>query len=287
MELKRYKKPIIIFLIYFAVFTFFGIMPLINPMSEQPLSNFLPGDVWGIEMFFLFGVFMPLGAIIGTNVLGYLFAPILLFVQKKFLGRKLEYGIQSLERGSKFNLTLHSFFPTLLAINIAMVLAYNPTLQDLLNEMPIFPELITFIILMIGTLALSLGLFSGVWFLTDGGIVKTNRNKIENNEQPIEINAIGGFYEDLLKGYAGIGVLFTYYSFFMTLVPKATDIGSVVMMIVFLIPFPVLISLGCIPAMILLDSTFKQRKAFTIKCAKNLGIVDFLDINIEKKSRLE
>jgi len=54
----------------------------------------------------------------------------------------------------------------------------------------------------------ALGLFSPIWFLNDSGIVFIKKEDIRNNP---EILNIGRLYSNLLKGYAGISVLLTFY----------------------------------------------------------------------------
>ncbi len=282
MNLARYKRALVIFVIYVIVFILMGTSSLIEPMGGEQLSPIIPGDNWGIELFFLFGLFVPLAAVIGTIVLGYVFVPIFLFFHKKFIGAKTEYGIQNIEKDQRFSRTFQGFFPSLMAINLSLIFSSDPGLISVIVTPRPFPEITAFIIIIMGTLMISLALFSAVWILFDAGIVNTNRREKKDLNEPLEIKAVGGFYLHLLKGYSGIGAIFAFYTFFITAFQEAAELGTALSMLLLLLPFPILISIACIPAMVLMDATLKHRKEYTLKLAKKMGIVDFLDIKIEK-----
>ncbi len=282
MDLARYKKALIIFAIYAILFVMVGISAIFEPMGGEQLSPIIPGDNWGTELFFLFGLFIPLAAILGTVVIGHVFVPVFLFVHKKFIGAKTDYGIQNLEKEQKFSRTFKGFFPSLMAINLSLIFAYDPAVISIIVTPRPFPEIIAFIIIITGTITISLGLFSAVWILFDAGIVNSNRREKEASNKPLEIKAVGGFYLQLLKGYSGIGVFFAFYSFFVTAYQEAEELGTAFSMLIFLLPFPILISIACIPAMVLMDATLKRHKEYTLKLAKKMGIVDLLDVKIEK-----
>ena len=77
-------------------------------------------------------------------------------------------------------------------------------------KIPVFIRLLSQTIILIFTFGASTVLFSPVWILKDSGIVFTTKNKVETSNEPILIKSIGEWFQTLLKGYAGIGVIFDW-----------------------------------------------------------------------------
>ena len=74
--------------------------------------------------------------------------------------------------------------------------------------------MVTLLALLALMTGISMGIFSSVWFLLDAGIVYTNKEKVKDLAQPTEVRSVGGWYNYLLKGYAGISVILSFYAFF-------------------------------------------------------------------------
>jgi hypothetical protein len=118
------------------------------------------------------------------------------------------------------------------------------------------------------------GLFSPVWFLLNGGIVFTIKKKVENVSDPIEIRSVGGWYLYLLKGYAGIGVIFTYALFLIDMLNRFADITNPGFWTaaIMLSLMPILVSIYLLPAILILDKIFNSRRKFIRNFANKLDI---------------
>ena len=145
--------------------------------------------------------------------------------------------------------------------------------NDTNSEESAMVTLLALLALMTGV---SMGIFSSAWFLLDAGIVYTNKEKVKDTAHPTEVRSVGGWYNYLLKGYAGISVILSFYSFFWYMfevmeIAKGIE-GMTIMFIVFYPTLPLVISILCFPALILLDLTHNHRKKYILKIAEKLKI---------------
>ncbi|MBD3194428.1 MAG: hypothetical protein GF317_05185 [Candidatus Lokiarchaeota archaeon] len=294
MKLSRYKKHIILFLVAYLVFTLpFIPLNFIADGGAERMTMILPFDTLILQIMAII-LFIPLGALLGGFAPGYLFAPLMLFFYKKTIGFRMEFGIQERKKPDKFKGTWKGTYPALLAVNIALIIGLTTFARDFV----VTPEyvgagdmskslwpLVAFTSLIPFTTALSFGIFSPVWFLSDSGIVFTNKKKVKGTIDPIEVRSIGSLYHYILKGYAGIGVLISYIMFFFDIVNRYDDYSNPGFIITaILLPLiPILIALLSIPSIMLLDFFLNSRRKFMRNFAKRLGITgpleDPLDFN--------
>jgi hypothetical protein len=221
---------------------------------------------------------IPISGIIGTLIPGYILAPLFLYIYKKTIGYKMDFGIQNREKPEKFRNTWKGIFPALLVINLSLLVGTTDFAQDLLISLeylatPLGPNLsplIGFLVLIPIMAGIGAGIFSPVWFLLDSGIVFTNKKKVEEKIDPIEVRSMGGWYHYLLKGYAGIGVIVVYIQFLGKILENFHNPldGGFLSSAIFLPIMPILISIFLIPSMILLDITLNSRRNFVRDFAK-------------------
>jgi hypothetical protein len=222
---------------------------------------------------------ISLASIIGGVLIGYLLGPLFMLAHKKIIGRKMIYGIQNKPKPEIFkDIFLKGFFPSLMAMNFALLFAFDPAIQRIAinNSEDAIAPMLTFNVLLALMIGISMGLFSPVWFLLDAGIVYSNKEKVKDTSYPTEVRSVGGWFMPLLKGYAGISVILSFYTFFL-LIYNIIGPAEVMkgMNLMFLILYPILpfvITIVIIPAFIVLDLTYNHRKKFILKQAKKLGI---------------
>ena len=190
----------------------------------------------------------------------------------------MEFGLQDKRKPEKFKGALKGFFPALFAMNIGLILMVSPTIQEIVLKPQfrgegVMNQLICFASLLPWLVGIGMGAFSPVWFLLDSGIVYTNKKKVKNTGYPTEVRSVGSWYMYLMKGYAGITVILTYYTF-LSLIFEASS-GDVLglTLIMLLWPFlPLLMCFMALPGVILLDITYEHRKKYIRKFANKLGI---------------
>ena len=244
-------------------------------------------------------VFAPISALIGGLVGGYLLAPSFLFIHKKILGKKLLYGIQDRPQPKTFRKITRGYYPSLLAININSIILFSVPwiLNFILNRE--FEEfggglytttyVPAFLVLLMFTMGLGTLVFSPTWFLTDAGIVYSNEESVAGTDEPVEGRAVGGRYMDFLRGFAGLGVVFSYIQFLSVYISEQTIPPNPIDIIVFAVFFfglPIFLLIAVIPSLIVLDITKERRIRFVRNFAVRMGITDFVEISFEKVNRL-
>jgi hypothetical protein len=283
MQISYYKKPILVFLITFLV----GILIFILfPPNSTPYTILIPIDDATIEILMLLIIY-PISGLLGSFLIGYILVPIILSIHVKIWGRKLEYGFIETNKPEKFKKTFNGFFPILLAVNLALILASNQDLMKLI----IYPDhqvtegvnSIGVIFLLMYTVGISMGIFSAIWMINDAGVVYSNKKKVERTDKPFEIRSVGNFIKSLLKGYAGLSVIVSFinYIFFYMITFGNYEELIVNTFIQILIP----IALACFNAIsiMFLDISKETNIKYVRYFGKKLGIVDELEISINKR----
>ena len=277
-------------LLLFGIFV--GIMGIVVLMltidQAESITPLIPFGHQGIQFAIIFFVLWPLLSILGAILFGYLLTPLFLIVHKKVIGRDAVYGIQEKAESKEFKKYFQGFFPALIAINLSLMVVDDPEspfMQFILHE-PGEPSMVlpAFVIMLAFTICIALALFSPAWFLRDSGIVYSNKEKDKDTDKPIEIRSVGGWYIQLLKGYAGISVILTYYDFFMNYLPilmEGSSLFSYILIFILFIPMPIIVALSTIPAIILLDLTRESRKKYVKKIAMKYGVSDLVEVTFE------
>jgi hypothetical protein len=272
----RYKKTLIL---WFLMLPLVIIQLFILPNVPGFTNIYIIDTIGGFIVFTY--LFIIIASVIGGLLAGYLFGPLFLFVHKKIIGRKMEYGLQDKDQIGEFKAIKKGFFPGFFAMSIGLDLMINPVIQDIVLKSSfaggdMLSQLITFFALLPIMIGIGTGLFSPVWFLLDAGIVYSNKNKVKGTSYPTEVKSVGGWYMYLLKGYAGITVIITFYTFISqiiaSLITPYSDIISTTIIILLMPVVPVFIALMAVPGFIALDKTYDHRKNYIRTVAKKFGI---------------
>ena len=296
--ISNYKKAlIIIFVYYFLLLGLFSYFSLSETYSEHgpSFSPLIPSNDQYVEVALILLVFAPISALVGGLIGGYFLAPVFLFIHKNILGSKMRYGIQNRPQPQTFKKMMRGYYPALLAINISSILLFSaPWILDIIlnKELMELGGLVHtqiyvpgFLVLLMFTVGLGTLVFSPTWFLIDAGIVYSNEERVAGTDQPVEGRAVGGRFTDFLRGYAGIGVIFSYIQFLSIYIsqqiipPNPVDVAVFLM---FFFGLPIFLLIAVIPSLIILDITKEHRIRFVRNFAKKMGIKDFVKISFEK-----
>jgi len=292
MKLSNYKKPFILVGFYYGFEIFFNIF---NAPNQPGVIPFMPGDA-ATQSWLMTLIIYPASAIIGSLLIGYILIPLFLLVHTKILGRSYQYGIQEKNSPKKFKKTFQAFFPTILAVNLAMFLASNPSIVGfILHPSYIHAffggiNIFAFLILMNLTIGIGMGLFSPAWFLSDAGITFSNKKKIDNTDFPHEIRSISRVYLTVLKGYGGIGVIIAYIRFIYTYITDTIAYFGYFdpLDIIFLIGpllWPFNLTCGSTLSIIVLDLIKQKRIKYVRKVVRKFDILDTIDISLEIRNK--
>ncbi|MHA1459570.1 MAG: hypothetical protein ACTSQR_07920, partial [Promethearchaeota archaeon] len=256
------------------------------------LTNFIPVDDVLTELILVFVLILPISGIIGTFLGGYILSPIIMVFHKSFYRSSKFYGIQSESNGEKVKLLSSSIYPVLMAINLSFYFLTPEIISIILDanvisdltvalKIPVFLRLLGQTILLILTFGASTLLFSPVWLLKDSGIIFTTKEKVENSNEKILIKSIGEWFQTLLKGYAGIGVILTYT--LVILDSFTLYINNIGPSLILWLGLPFYLIFSIIPAVIVHDLIKKQRINYIRKIAEKIGIRDKAIISFELK----
>jgi len=221
--------------------------------------------------------------LLGTSIGGYILSPLFLIAHKKTVGRKMAYRIQEKPRSGIIKKSyIKTFFPALITINLSLILAYDPSIQTLLldtlssnewNLMYACCALFPF------TGAIAMAVFSPIWFLQDGGLVYSNKEKVKVTSDPTEIRSLGGWYSNILKGFSGIAVIMQFYILVADLISYVdTSLNTTtVLFLVLWIIMPLILTFLYTIGIVALDIIFEKRKKFIIKVAEKFGITQKIE----------
>ncbi len=279
--LKRYKKWLIIWIIFIVLFSF---MLLLNVQFQGSFNIYtiLTQNFW-FDMILIF-LSIPILSIAAYFLGGYIFTPLLIILHKKIVGRSLIYGIEERDRPMEFKgAFLKSIFPALMAFNIAILLSDETTIHSFIfsstfqsGASPAVLQILTIIILLPVVSAIGIAAFSAAFFLIDSGIEYSNKkqNKVRNGAYPTELRSIGTYYLYFLKGYAGISVILSIIELLSRYLLSIQGGDSIIYLInVLTWPFmPFVIALFMVPVVIIQDYTYNGRNKFVRKWAKKFGI---------------
>jgi len=296
----RYRNLILLFFLYiiFWVVLIAILQRLFRPPSGLALSRWIPLNNVFIELGLIFVLILPISAIIGLVVGGYLITPLILFIHKKILGSKKFYGIQSEPSSEEGKLLSRGFFPVLMAINLSsiflnpavlkLILAADILLEfDEVAKIPILTKFLAELILLMITFGVATTFFSSVWFLKDSGIIYSNKQKVVKSDESLVVRSIGDWYQTILRSYAGIGAVITYISVIQDFVTRFINIYgqpgymfNIPSLILWLgMPFYLILSL--IPAIIFADLIKKNRISYIRNIGRKIGIKESAIISLE------
>jgi len=303
-KLSRYKNLLIsyvLYIIFWFVLTYILRNILFPDGTPVALTRFIPVDDALIELIMVFVLILPISGIIGTFLGGYILSPLIMVFHKSFYRSSKFYGIQSESNNKKVKLLSPSIYPVLMAINlsfyfltpeiISVILDAN-VISDLTNTMkiPVFLRLLGHSILLILTFGASTLLFSPVWLLKDSGIIFTTKEKVENSNEKLLIKSVGEWFQTLLKGYAGIGVILTYtlviYDFITLYISNIGQPGNILNIpsLILWLGLPFYLIFSTIPAVIVHDLIKKPRIKYIRKIAEKIGIRDNAIVSFELKN---
>lgn len=294
--IARYKKPLIIILSYYVL-----VLLLLSYASSSVelerlfdsrkyLTALIPFYNRWTQLALIFLVFAPISSLIGALMGGYFLGPVLLFTRKIILGSKIFCGIQERPQPPTFDKISRAYFPALMALSINFIVLFSaPQIFELIVNKEAMGYMSGFIVLLMFTTGIGTLVFSPTWFLTDAGIVYSNEEKVAGKDQPVEVRTVGGRFTDFLRGYAGIGVVFSYLQF-LILYFNETAISNLnptalTGTLVFFFGFPVFIFVAILPSLIILDVTKEHRIHFVRKIAEKMAITEFLEVSLEKANQ--
>jgi len=262
---------------------FLGIMfVLFSSAGEIGFASFIPFGNMGVHADMVF-ILTAVSAIVGV-VLGIMLVPIYLAFGKAALGKSRVYGyteviIQGQNRGFRT-----FFFPALMAINFALLFVFTPGVRELVvnsnflsSSMESSWSIAALFILLILTVGIAVAFFSAAWFILDSGLIYVSQNE---SGEPVEARPIGGWFMGFLKGYAGIGVIFAFYSFVIEILSSSTTVHWSIPLL--LLPLPFIIMILAIPAVILLKATRQRQIQYVRGLAKRMGIKERVDLAVHR-----
>ncbi len=294
VKLSRYKNLIILYALYIVFWVvLIAILKIVFFPEGSPiaLTRFIPINDALIELVIVFVIILPISGVLGIIIGGYVISPIIMVLHKGFYRSKKYYGIQYETDSKRISLLSFGFYPVLMAINLSFMFLTPEVIASILEtsvisefditlRVPIFTRLLAETILLMVTFGLSTLLFSPIWILKDSGIIFTNKIIVENSHEKLIIKSIGDWFQTILKGYSGIGVIITYFFVITNFITHYIDnlglpgnLLNIPSLILWL-GLPFYLVLSTIPALILHDIIKKHRINYVRKIGVKVGIKD-------------
>ena len=267
----KYRNGLFLILAYvlFVIIMVFSIPAQIFSESQSSPILFLSSSP--IQIILIFTLYVVVCLAFG-GFFGYAFSELFLLIHKSLYKNKVLYGINTRPQPEKFKKNLRGIFPTLLALNLALII--SEAIQP--NQRFVFS---TTIITLLFTFGPSVAIFAGIWFLDDAGVGYTNKPKVKDTDDFIEFRSIGSWFMPLLKGYAGISVLFEIFQLFFLFSTVQGNVGVVLIILIFFIP--IFLPFATIPTILMLDLIREKRNKFVLKQARKHGITKPLDYSLD------
>jgi len=214
----RFMVPLhivaIVSMAFTVVFSYAEVFPFTNPLG---IYRLLPGDIL-IDFVWLYIISVAIGIVV------YLTSRHLSLLQWKMhrliTGRNCNYHIQALDpRVGHMGYIRRLIIPAFVSLGLASTLSSNSSIVDFLfvtesfdtlapsargiaETMPLF-----FILLLISSFIVIF--FAPTWLLEDTGVIY--ERKTEGTRSTADIEGVGNYYLALLKGFAGISTIATYF----------------------------------------------------------------------------
>ena len=262
--------------LYWGVNAFLILLSVFGLLYVKParVTSFLPFGNLYLEMPVVF-IVIPFSARAGALVGGYLLSPVYLWLHKR-LFRGSEYGVREVPEAGEFRGIFQGFYPALLAFNLnSILIEVWPGLLDILLS----PQLLAApfmtrysfgsVVLMAGTISLSMAVFSPAYFLLDGGVVYSTEERARGSGRPGEVRAVGGWFNDYLRGYAGLSVVFSYLLFVFRYV---ATFEMELVFVLFWVGLPFFVTVSTIPTFIYLDKMRERTAAYVRGFVEKMGI---------------
>lgn len=275
LVLKKYRKSIVIYLISLIIFS---ILLIILPSIMGNSSSFkLFPNISDWVIYIITFIAWLVAPFIGI-LFGYFLAPFFLWIHMKIIGSKMIYYIEEKEKPEKHKFRyMQLFFPSLLALSFAMTLSNNEFVQNLMLNDDVIGQPIATMFLMSVFMGISLlfatTLVYPVYLLLYAGIGYTNKEKTKDTIKPSNLQCVGDWYLNFLKGYAGIGVLINL----IMLITQMFDLSYGVSFITIygiiawtLMPFMLMLIL--LPVILIMDKTYESKVQYIRKWTKKFGI---------------
>jgi hypothetical protein len=291
MSDSRYKKPLISFLIYCGIIIGLGIIGIIATSGSGVLEEFsplIPFDNIAIEIVMLLVVIIPIVSLLSALIFGFLLSPFFAWLHYVMKKKNNVFGIDKRPDSKKVQVT-KGLFPAILAINFSLMLCTNENIIKVVLAEHFWIGGITsdiyiaaFSVLVGYMIGIGYMIFTPIWFILDAGIVYSNVKDESTSYQPVEARTMGGWYQIIFKGYAGIGTFFSFYSFILGLLNDSnpSDLGAFIG-IILIIGLPIFAMLACLPTIILLDVIRNKRNKFVRAFARKIGIKEEVMIKFE------
>ncbi|MFW9920230.1 MAG: hypothetical protein ACFFED_11565 [Candidatus Thorarchaeota archaeon] len=256
----NYIKPLLVTFVFLVVVSIFF---LVGPITEPAFTTLFPFNSLSIQAILIF-ISLIVGTLVGI-VLGWILGPVLLVLHATLVTRKKVYDIKTGSEQIGFKGFKRAFYPSLMAISIALNFATMPEIKAWLLDPAWLGSpggaadaswpFVTLILLLIFTITISTGLFSGVWLLLETGLIYQTKETDDISSGPAETRSVGGWYRSIFGGYAGVGAIIGFYTF--ALIALSSDVH--ISIPAFLIPMPIILMILSAPALILFDMTSEQR----------------------------
>ena len=295
MKTIRFNKYITGFTLYIVLWIILILwnQSLTGPMAAFGLTHLIPiSSIW-LEYFLILGVIVPLGSLLGTIIGMYGISKLQFVIHRKLIGSKCVYKFDAIEISKKTMKFRTWLFPILMAVNLSLVMQ-TPEVLDLIIDLGIsFSEgdtsvlysMTCFVVPLLFTTGIGTLFFSSSWAVAAAKIYYSKTTDPSDLLHEKEIRTVGGWYLTILKGYAGIGILISYYTFisnFLVPIMNSMAFNFIIIANLLLWPtFPFVIALSLIPSYLFFTSRVNRVVDSLQQYVKEKGIQKLEEITFK------
>lgn len=211
---RRFIVPVILSVLLLTLGVIFSFLPIMDGI-ERDIIPIYPGN--GLTDIIL-TLIIPYSILIATLFLGPFFVILFFRLHKLVKLNKYDYYIVTNEKNlPSSRIILRSVFPGLLAVNVGIYFGLSSSLMSLVTHDPnnLFGA-IEYASVIFG-MPIAILLILPLWMLESSGLICKKR--IEEYNRPVspDIEGVGLFYKQMIKGYVGISTIISYTTIIITI----------------------------------------------------------------------
>ncbi|MBD3341230.1 MAG: hypothetical protein GF353_19140 [Candidatus Lokiarchaeota archaeon] len=208
---KRFVIPTLAAIFLTIVVLILGFLPLLLNVDAVDLIPIIPG---GVLTDVIISTMIPFIFMIAMIFLGPYLAILFVKMHNLIKLKKYDYFIITLEKklpGKR--ILIRTIFPGLLAVNIAIYITLYGDFNYLFHYQGADPRLVPVVIeyasIIVG-IPIAAIVVLPIWMLQSSGLMCFRKTDLYNRPITPDIEGVGHFYTNLLKGYVGISTIISY-----------------------------------------------------------------------------
>ena len=269
---KRLIMPTILSIILLTIAVVLSFLPAImgGGTASQDFLPIIPGENLYLDI--TLSMLIPFTFMILFVFFGTLVSPGYVRLHKLIKLNKYDYFVYITEKKrSGVRILLRSFFPGLLAINVAIYISLWGGINHIIHYNGADPQSLNAVIeyasIIIGIPIASM-IIIPIWLLDYSGLMCAKR--VESYDRPVspDIESVGKFYIKMITGYVGISTIVSYSLILANYLGPDQELRDIVLVLI----GPILIAMFFLPFAVIMEMRTPKTNAQLSKYYEKLRI---------------